>query len=210
MIMPKFGKTSRARLIHGVGIKDADYQTSHKINGKTVLCPFYERWKGILRRCYSVAFKRSNPTYNDCTVCEEWLTFSKFKAWMEKQDWKGKEIDKDILIPNNKNYSPSTCIFVTPMINKFTTERGRDRGGELIGVRLNKALGKFESRCNNPIKNASDYLGLFNSEISAHIAWIDRKLEIIKLLRGANEIDVRIEKALVYKYESMKKTNLAN
>jgi len=36
---------------------------------------------------------------------------------MERQDWEGKHLDKDILIPGNKIYSPDRCIFVSSLIN---------------------------------------------------------------------------------------------
>ena len=73
------------KLIHGVGINDADYKlciveelpkTNSKRNQKIVWeCPFYSRWRGMLERCFSNSFKTKHPTYKDVTCCEEWLTF---------------------------------------------------------------------------------------------------------------------------------------
>ena len=121
------------KLVYGVGINDADYATQIKKtigyeNGKQKQkliwsCHFYEKWKSMLERCYSERFKIKFPTYKDCTVCEEWLTFSNFKSWMEEQDWQGKELDKDLLVVGNKIYSPQTCCFLTKMINTFIMDR---------------------------------------------------------------------------------------
>ena len=110
------------KLVYGVGINDADYRVQEKItvvdeDGKKKqklvwICPFYEKWKPMLRRCYSAKYQEVRPTYIGCSVSEDWLRFSTFKAWMAAQDWEGMEIDKDILFPNNKIYSPETCVFI--------------------------------------------------------------------------------------------------
>ena len=88
------------RLVFGVGINDSDYEVYkyETINGKrkaTWKCPYYERWVSMLRRCYSPRSLEKYPTYKGCTVCEEWLTFSTFKKWMENQEWEDRHLDKD-------------------------------------------------------------------------------------------------------------------
>jgi hypothetical protein len=104
---------SGRRPVYGVGINDADYITIYKSNGSTLTCPFYRRWKNMLSRCYDKKYLERNKTYKDCSVCKEWLTFSNFKAWMIKQDWRGNHLDKDITSQGNKVYSPNLCLFVT-------------------------------------------------------------------------------------------------
>lgn len=95
---------TRKVLVCGVGINDATYSV-YRYKGsagsqkRIWACPFYRTWGTMLGRCYSDKFHEQNPTYVGCTVCDEWLTFSKFKAWMETQDWKDKQLDKDILVP---------------------------------------------------------------------------------------------------------------
>lgn len=105
------------KLIHGVGINDAGYNISISTrlpNGRRQeqRCPYYKRWVNMLTRCYSKAEQARNPCYIGCVVCPEWLTFSNFKRWMEQQDWKGKELDKD-KHGDGKLYSPTTCEFLT-------------------------------------------------------------------------------------------------
>ena len=120
----------RTRLVCGVGINDADYKVELKrvvgrVNGKPIreidwICPFYYKWRNMLVRGYSRKLKDRHKTYEECYVCEEWLRFSNFKAWMEQQDWEGKQLDKDLLVIGNKLYSPSTCCFVSRQVNSFS------------------------------------------------------------------------------------------
>ena len=76
----------------------------------------YSTWKEMIRRCYSGAFHIKNPTYKDCTVCDEWHDFQNFANWFEDNYPKGVvlyQLDKDIKLKGNKVYSPATCLFVT-------------------------------------------------------------------------------------------------
>ena len=84
------------KLVYGAGINDADYvvnklETIGYVNGaqKRKLiwaCPYYRAWADMLKRCYSAKFQESRPTYAGCTVSAEWLKFSNFRAWIEKQE----------------------------------------------------------------------------------------------------------------------------
>lgn len=71
----------------------------------------------MLQRCFSEGLHKKHPSYLGCKICNEWLVFSNFKAWMETQDWEGKELDKDIY--GQELYSPDTCLMVRPDVNKF-------------------------------------------------------------------------------------------
>ena len=82
---------TKNKLVHGVGINDADYPVQPTIGNKRVNCPFYWRWKDMLKRCYSEKHLLITPCYRDRSVNKEWFIFSIFKAWMEQQDWEGKQ-----------------------------------------------------------------------------------------------------------------------
>lgn len=200
------------RLVCGVGIMDADYRVEEKItigyeNGKRKqkrlwICPFYRKWRNMLVRCYYEKELQKHPTYKGCSVCQEWLTFSNFKAWMEKQDWEGKSLDKDILYPGNKVYSPETCIFVDQKINSFLVESDAVRGEYMIGVYWHKRDEKFLSRCSDG-NGKQRQLGSFDTELDAHNAWLEFKLKLAKQL-ASEQTDPRIAKALVERYENYK------
>ena len=197
------------KLVFGVGNNNADYvvqikETIGYEGGKQKqkqvwICPCYRAWKNMLKRCYSAKEQERNPTYKGCSVSDDWLTFSNFKAWMEKQQWEGLHLDKDLLFEGNKLYSPDTCVFVSQMLNKFTTDRGATRGEWLIGVNWDKGTNKFKSQCSNPFTNKNEHLGLFTCEQEAHNAWLKRKLELAHEL-AAIQTDQRVAKALIERY----------
>ena len=201
------------KLVFGVGINDADYvvrkwETVGYVDGKQKqkmvwICPFYRVWHSMLNRCYSSKYQESKPTYKGCSVSEAWLTFSNFRAWMETQDWQDKQLDKDLLIEGNKIYSADTCVFVSPMVNNFTTDRGNDRGEWMIGVYWDKGTSKFKSQCSNPFTKKVEHLGRFDSEQEAHEAWLKRKLELAKEL-AAIQTDSRVAEALIKRYTNYK------
>jgi hypothetical protein len=206
------------KLVYGVGINDADYVVqkdeliSHA-NGKQKRklvwrCPYHRAWEDMLKRCYSKKYQEQKPTYVGCTVSNDWLTFTNFKNWMADQDFKGKQLDKDLLVEDNKVYSPDTCVFVTPAVNNFTTDRGNDRGEWLIGACLDKRAGKFRAQCSNPFTKKQEFLGLFTNELQAHQAWRKRKLELAHELASI-QTDARVAKALVDRYSNPRYTDEA-
>lgn len=200
------------KLVCGVGINDAGYVVQKfetiEVGGKQKqklvwMCDYYRAWKGMLRRCYDTKLHERQPTYKGCTVSDNWLKFTNFKAWMEKQDFEGKQLDKDLLIQGNKVYSAETCVFVTQMVNSFTIDRGNDRGRWMIGVYWNKHANKFQAICSNPFTKKQESLGYFDSEQDAHEAWLKRKLELARLL-AAEQDDPRVAEALITRYTNYK------
>lgn len=198
-----------SKLLYGVGINDAEYvvqkwETIGYVNGKRKRrlvwrCPYYQTWKSMFERCYSVKYQERKPTYKGCIVSKEWLTFSNFRSWMEKQDWEGMQLDKDLLLEGNKVYSAETCVFVSSTVNKFTNNNGAKRGEWLIGVYWDKGAGKFRSLCCNPFTNKQENLGLFKCELEAHKTWLRRKLELAHEL-ATIQADPRVAKALIEQY----------
>lgn len=190
-----------SKLVCGVGINDSETKVQQYESGKLVwICPFYLKWRSMLQRCYCQKLHEKHPSYIECSVCEEWLTFSNFREWMKSKNWQDKHLDKDLLIEGNKVYSPDTCIFVSGKVNNFTIDRAAKRGDYLIGVCWNKKSGKFKSQCKNPFTGKVEHLGLFKSELDAHKAWKKRKHE--HALKLADEIeDQRLKLALQNRYK---------
>lgn len=182
------------KLICGIGINDADYIVKNKINGKTIDCYFYRTWRSMIKRCYSDKFHITQPTYRGCSVCNEWLYFSNFKAWMEMQNFKGKQLDKDLLFPGNKIYSHETCMFVSQRVNSLLTDSRKARGSYAIGVHLSKANKKFVAMCDNGIKTKN--IGYFNTEQEAHQAYLKYKKQVITEV-ALEQDDIRLKDALL-------------
>lgn len=87
----------------------------------------YVVWGSMLTRCYK---EDRNLTYNNVTVCEEWHNFQNFAKWFYEnwkpymEDW---HLDKDIICPKNRIYSPETCCFIPKEINSmFTSSEVRE------------------------------------------------------------------------------------
>lgn len=165
-----------SRLVFGVGINDSTYSTriAVNVNGsqKTLWeCPFYSKWKSMLERCYSKRWLELRPSYTGASVCEEWLVFSKFAAWMASQDYEGKDLEKDLLMPGNKVYAPDRCVFVSEHLNQFIVDSGLNRRKHQVGVYFHKTKNKFIAQVNNPFTGKRQHLGAFSCAESAHEAW---------------------------------------
>jgi hypothetical protein len=181
----------------GVGTNDANYVTRKRVNGKSVTCPYYCKWKSMMTRCYSDKY----PTYTGCSVCEEWLLFTNFKSWMIKQDWQGKDLDKDLLLQSNKIYSPNTCVFVPPEINRLLSDHGSSRGKYKQGVYLHKPNGKLKAQISNNGKRV--HLGCFDTEVEAFEAYKKAKYAIIKEV-ALQQVEPLRSALLNYKIEPIK------
>ncbi len=183
-------------LIFGVGINDADYHVAKRVNGVQVNCEFYVAWHGMLKRCYSAKYQEKRPTYIGCSVESSWLTFSNFKRWMEKQDWQGKALDKDILKIGNRHYSESLCAFVDSATNNFVSIK---MPIDQVGFTWIELVGKFQSQCKNPITGKCEFLGYFKEKEQANFAWRKRKHELACQLADL-QTDERVANALRTRY----------
>jgi hypothetical protein len=184
-------------LVCGVGINDADYVTEIReyyidVNGKkrTRLlwrCGIFERWSNMLYRCYSEKGIIENPTYKGVLMCDQWLTFSNFKRWVETQPYSNTnmELDKDILITGNKQYSPEACVFVPKYINIMFTLRGNDRGDWPLGVnkkglsprQVNESPKPFVATIS--IEGNKRQIGRHETPLGAHKIWQLAKADAI-------------------------------
>jgi hypothetical protein len=188
---------SRRRPIYAIGINDADYMVSPIVNGKKAWCPFYATWSSMLSRSYSKKTHERLPTYLGCSVSSEWLLFSVFKEWMIKKDWKGKQLDKDILIPGNKVYGPNSCIFVSQAINSLLSDSAAIRGAHPQGVCFEKRRRKYQAGCK--VNGNQKFLGYFETSNEAERTYLKFKAALIsKAARGEEaEKDPDLKSALL-------------
>jgi hypothetical protein len=197
------------KLVCGVGVNDLGYRTQVKeyvtkdggrrIQKHIFRCKYYTVWENMLKRCYSKKSLESRPSYIDASVCSEWLYATAFKKWMEQQDWRDKSLDKDIIIPGSKLYSPDTCAFVLNATNSFVLASDACRGDYPTGVTLYKRTGKYQAQCGNPFTGKQEYLGYYSTPEEAHEAWRKRKHELAQLVADT-ESDPRVVEALRKRY----------
>lgn len=136
------GIEKRKGIILGVAYNDLDAVSD------TIL---YSHWMSMLKRCYDTNHLKHYPTYEMCSVCEEWRQLSNFKEWFDKNYVEGWQLDKDILVKGNKEYSPETCCFVPQEINKLFNSRVKEK------TRVEKAsllAEKYKDTLNPKVYNA--------------------------------------------------------
>jgi len=162
------------RLVQGVGINDMQgmYKTRvHRV------------WHAMLERAYSAKLHTIYPTYKGCSVAKEWHTLSQFKEWFDLNYIKGFHLDKDIKVPGNKEYSSTTCMFVSSQANQLMIDRGNDRGLLPLGVSV--ARGRYQTYLK--IKNKQKTLGTFNTPEEAQSMYLLSKSYYIDYFASMNE-----------------------
>ena len=106
--------------IYGVGCIGIG---KHRSNIEGKMTKAYDVWHSFIRRSYWKGYHASKKSYKDVTVCEEWHNFQNFAEWFYEnynpEIMQGWDLDKDIICPNCKIYSPETCLFVPVEVNKF-------------------------------------------------------------------------------------------
>lgn len=159
-------------LVAGVGINDMRGQTSYLENGERKRLTSYVNWKTMLFRAYDRKFYR--PTYDGCSVADQWHTFSSFFEWHNEHYTEGWVLDKDILEPGNKVYGPETCVYVPAELNAFVACKMIFRGDQPLGVRYRD--GKYTAQISDGINGRQKHLGNFSTAQEAHNAWYTEKM----------------------------------
>lgn len=90
----------------------------------------FKKWKNMMQRCYDKnVHKKYKPEYKDKTICEEWLNYANFRIWFDEHYVPGKwqiDLDKDLLVQGNKEYSPETCVFLEHYQNTMFEHNAKD------------------------------------------------------------------------------------
>jgi len=174
--------------IYGVGVNDSNYATREYDNseGKRTIvweCPIFVTWKDMMKRCYSENYHKKRPTYKDCKVCNEWLSFMNFHKWAKDKIGKdplGKKLhlDKDFKFKDNHLYSPKTCIFISNTLNNFISKDEKSSKGGFKGVGFRN--GKYLVWCNDPLKRYSSFVGSYDCVYEASEKFISSKLQYLE------------------------------
>ncbi len=101
-------------------------------NLKTKAC---QLWENIKNRCEYLPKVDENRfgKYAEADACENWKDFQNFAQWFEDVQAlgyyeKGWQLDKDILVKDNKIYGPEFCVFLPEEVNKALNTKSRTRG----------------------------------------------------------------------------------
>ena len=117
----------------------------------------YTTWANMLKRCYSEKELTINPSYEDKSVCKDWLLYENFYDWCISVRYKEKgwQLDKDLLVKGNKVYGPETCVFLPPRINGLILKCDKSRGDLPVGVHFDKNRLKYKATCQNEFDKQS-------------------------------------------------------
>lgn len=144
----------------------------------------YGIWRNMICRCTDGHSSRiKEPTYESCTICDEWLIFSRFKEWFDQNSlWCAKEpridLDKDILYKANKLYSPQTCVVVPHSINMLFVKNNKSRGELPVGVSYDRTRKKYKATIGKYDRHV--YLGRYDTPEEAFQAYKKAKEQHIK------------------------------
>ena len=159
------------RTLFGVGyIGVGKYKA--KINGK--MTDAYEKWTGIMERCY-LNPEKYPAYYGKCIVCDEWHNFQSFAKWFEENRYYVEDsrlnIDKDILFPKCNIYSPKTCLLVPQCINMLFMNKPNNR-------KLPNGIKKYKS--GYLAKYNGEELGIYETVEKAYEVYASKKEEAIR------------------------------
>jgi len=130
------------------------------------------------RKAFNNMFDRTlyNPDYTDVDVSDEFSNLTSFLDWHEKNYEENWQLDKDILNPGSREYSPQNCMYVPAEVNQLfkTTKPGKYmKGVEASGK-------KFKAYCS--VEGKKICLGTYPTEYEAHKEYLKwRKERLIYL-----------------------------
>lgn len=180
---------SKTTFLHGyTGVGQYSPKTHPKI---------FKCWSSMFQRCYREEDLEKQPNYKDVDVCAEWGNFQNFAKWYE-DNWKphmeGWHLDKDILVKENKIYSPETCCFVPNELNiLFRKTKNKDN----LPTGVSKRGNIFKATISKNGKSV--YIGYFKTAQEATMAYKkERTLYLLDLAeKWKNKIDLKVYKTLI-------------
>ena len=181
--------------VYGVGWFGYPYgQVGKALEDPRLSKKCFNTWKGIMTRCYNPKSLEKHPTYTGCSVDQEWHCYKNFVKWFEENYYEIKgermELDKDILCKGNKVYSPENCVFVPKRINMIFSKTKKGNTSEPIGVLYRDDIDKYTAKCNNVLEKRNVYIGLYDNEIDAFIAYKSYKKAYIKRIADHYMADI--------------------
>lgn len=189
-----------SNLIYGVGLNDRS-RPAYITNKAT---KEYDHWIGMIERCYAKnKHIKSRLTYQNCSVSENFKSYSYFYDWCQNQiGFKndGWQLDKDILVGGNKTYSEDICVFVPSEVNNFILTKTRKNKSGFTGVSFHKASGKYCAQIS--FNNKRKHLGLFENPKDGEDYYflVKHKMAVELARKYSSIVDERVIKVLLSKY----------
>lgn len=185
------------RKVRGIGINDTEIAgpacTKRDIHGKKQNYLDYRIWYGMLIRTTDGQYKTSSPSYAECSIFEDWLLRSNFQKWYLGHevlyDNAGNllELDKDILVPGNKEYGPNTCALIPQYLNVAFNNGIRKIDGLPMWVSYRKSNKGMKNDLKKPYRASLTkengkyiHLGYYTTPEEAHLIAQKQKISFLK------------------------------
>ncbi|EOV8144431.1 hypothetical protein ACOJDJ_000126 [Cronobacter dublinensis] len=161
--------------------------------------------KSIANRSYNAMIARveNHKNYQDVSIDPIWLNDREaYITWYISNYHHNWAVDKDILSPGSRLYSPQTCMFVPPYVNAlFRSKKENSRGNAHnpvvlpLGVSLSESpKNPYQAHCK--INGKQTHLGLFSTPEEAHRAWQLGKIDQLQYALMDTELTSEIIEAL--------------
>lgn len=157
------------------------------------------KWGGMKQRCKKDGHaQKQRPSYIGCTYSLFFSKFQNFADWFTSQvgyECTDYHIDKDILVPGNKEYHEDRCLLIPKELNCFLTGHEAARGKFPQGVCAYRDGVRFMAYTSSGAKRK--HIGLYNTVEEAQEAYIRHKtkearLWADKIQREAIVVDSRV------------------
>lgn len=157
-------------------------------------------WKSVVARTNKDGtHRKSRPTYENCRNLFE--TYNTFVDWcnmqygyMHKEDsgryW---SLDKDLLVPGNKDYSPETCLFMPNKVNSIFSGKKKDNGLPLGVSKLQHDRPGFKYKCGS---GSTEIWGKHPTPQGAHMGWQAAKIAELETLLKEDVLGKQIHELL--------------
>jgi len=160
-----------SKIVMGIGIND-----EFRVSKNSKPSKAYQAWAQMI-------VKTTNPEASgyvaDGVICKDWLTFSKFKEWFDKNHVDGWVMDRGILNPNDNIFSPDHCVFVPRHLSRFARKINSNNMFGLTGVsRITREGAPDVYVSSIRIAGKNVHLGSFSNAIDAHKAYCARRSEV--------------------------------
>ncbi|AUR91525.1 AP2/ERF domain protein [Vibrio phage 1.161.O._10N.261.48.C5] len=185
--------------VYGVGVLGL-------VEGAVVGVKSYKIWHAMIQRCYSekANTRLRSRTYDDVSVCEEWLLYTNFRDWFDKNYIEGYCMDKDLTILGCRQYSPDSCSFIPNDINCLLLKSDKNRGEFPLGVHLDTESGRYVAQISikKNGRTKRKWLGYHSTPEEAFDVYKSFKEDWIKIVAGVSYENGEISKTI---YENLKK-----
>lgn len=185
--------------IYGVGYLGLGEFKTHITTSTKVISKEYNVWRGMIRRCYDEEKLKQFPSYRDCSVHPEWHNFQNFAKWYTSHKYYDTdyELDKDLLVPNNRIYTPDTCTLIPKELNLLFLEGAQSKTGLPLGITMSSdGSNRFQVRLS--MNGKRKHIGYYHCIEKAKHAYMVAKTNHVesKINEFTNSVDIEILNAL--------------